>query len=272
MFQLYTKKARRTVYFARYEASQYGSPCIETEHLLLGLMREDQRWTVPLQQPETKQQIRLQIETRSVGFAKIPIRVDLPLSNESKRVLAYSAEEAERLGHRHIGTEHLLLGLLREKKGFAAVILQQHGFELKQLRAQVGGSVAQVVPPWRQQGSTLEPQDPVEIHGSLWDGNYIRDAVAKYREDSWYWHKRSWTPRDVVVYRENGSVSFDLSLAEDQAHFDLAKAGWKKDHCAICTWELFESKDDPEHGIGYTNGREWLCTECYEKFIAHPNF
>ena len=271
MFQLYTKKARRTVYFARYEASQFGSPSIETEHLLLGLMREDQRWTVPLQQPETKQQIRQQIETRSVGFAKVSISMDLPLSNESKRVLAYS-EEAERLGHRHIGTEHLLLGLLREKKGFAAVILQQHGFELKRLRAQVGSSVAQLVPPWRKEGYTLEPHDPVEIHGSLWDGDYIRDAVAKYREYSWYWHKRSWTARDVVVHRENHSVSFDLSLAEDQSHFDLTKAGWKKGHCAVCRWELFESKDDPQHGIGYTNGREWRCAECYEKLVAPPNF
>ena len=199
MFQLYTEKARRTIFSARYEASRYGSPYIETEHLLLGVIREDQRWTVPLQKPDIIQRIREQIESRSNAFPKIPTSGDLPLSNESKRVLAYSAEEAERLSHRHIGTEHLLLGLMREKKTFAATILQQHGFGLEQLRKELGKSANQIFPPQHRQRSTLEPRDPVEIHGSLWDAEYIRDAVAKYREYSWYWHKRSWSPRDVVL-------------------------------------------------------------------------
>jgi len=56
--------------------------------------------------------------------------VDLPLSNECKRVLAYAAEEAERLSHKHIGTEHLLLGLLRERKVLAAEILHERGLRL----------------------------------------------------------------------------------------------------------------------------------------------
>lgn len=274
MFERYTEKARRTIFFARYEASHYGSPYIETEHLLLGLIHEDKRWAAQLQQPETIKDVRQQIEDRSIGFAKIAINVDLPLSNESKRVLAYSAEEAERLGHRHIGTEHLLLGMLREKKGFAAVILQQHGFGLERLRQEFGNPVDTILPLRGRERSLTEPipRGPVQIHGSLWDGDYIGDTMAKLREYPWHWHKRSWTARDVVVHRENHSVSFDLSLAEDQSHFDLTKAGWKKDHCAVCRWELFESKDDPQHGIGYTNGREWLCTECYEKLVAPPNF
>jgi len=50
------------------------------------------------------------------------------------------------------------------------------------------------------------------------------------------------------------------------------KAGWKKDHCFICRWELFESKDDSDHGSGYTNGHDWLCTECYTKFWERPDF
>lgn len=263
MFERYTEKARRTIFFSRYEASQYGSRYIETEHLLLGLMREDTRWT-KLQQ----QVARKQVESRS-GSPKISTATDLPLSTESRRVLAFAAEEAERLGHRHIGTEHLLLGLLREKKCFAAVILQQQGLQLAQLREELGRPVHPVLPTGP---APRIPRDRIQIHGSLWDADYIRDAVAKCREYSWYWHKRSWMPRDIAIYRENGSMSFDVSLVEDPAHFDLAKAGWKKDHCAVCRWELFESKTDPEHGIGYTNGREWLCSECYEKFIANPNF
>jgi len=50
----------------------------------------------------------------------------------------------------------------------------------------------------------------------------------------------------------------------------LVKDGWKKDLCAICRWELFEAEDD--HGTGFTNGRDWLCTECYEKFWDRPDF
>jgi ATP-dependent Clp protease ATP-binding subunit ClpC len=63
--------------------------------------------------------------------------IDLPLANESKRVLAYAAEEAERLGDKHIGTEHLFLGLLREEKCFAAQILRERGISLESAREQV---------------------------------------------------------------------------------------------------------------------------------------
>lgn len=73
-----------------------------------------------------------------------------------------------------------------------------------------------------------------------------------------------------MINRQRGTMSFDLSLAED-ANFELVKAGWRKDHCAICRWELYES-EEAVHKIGYFNGRDWLCTECYEKFLARPDF
>ena len=126
MFERYTEKARRVIFFARYEASQFGSPYIETEHLLLGLLREDKALTNKfLRSHASVDSIRKQIEGHTTMREKVSTSVDLPLSNECKRVLAYAAEEAERLSHKHIGTEHLLLGLLREEKCFAAEIL--HG-------------------------------------------------------------------------------------------------------------------------------------------------
>ena len=73
-----------------------------------------------------------------------------------------------------------------------------------------------------------------------------------------------------MIDRKTGRFSFDLSLSADSANFELVKAGWKKDHCFICRWELFESQDD--HGIGYTNGHDWLCVECYEQFWQRPDF
>jgi hypothetical protein len=75
-----------------------------------------------------------------------------------------------------------------------------------------------------------------------------------------------------VIDPKLGSLSFELNLAEDSAKFEVLKKGWTKDHCAVCRWELFESKDDPEYGTGYTNGRDWLCMECYEKFWKQPDF
>lgn len=138
MFERYTEKARRVIFFARYEASQFGSPYIETEHLLLGLLREDKALTNRfLRSHASIESIRKQIEGRTTIREKVSTSVDLPLSQECKRVLAYAAEEAERLSHKHIGTEHLLLGLLREDKSFAAEILHERGLRLSAIREEL---------------------------------------------------------------------------------------------------------------------------------------
>jgi acetyltransferase-like isoleucine patch superfamily enzyme len=135
MFERYTEKARRVTFFARYEASQFGSPYIETEHLLLGLLRADKALVNRfLRAQASAESIRKQIEAHATVREKTATSVDLPLSNEGKRVLAYAAEEAARLGHSHIGSEHLLLGLLREDKCFAARILEERGVKLAQVR------------------------------------------------------------------------------------------------------------------------------------------
>ena len=139
MFERYTEKARRVIFFARYEASQFGSPYIESEHLLLGLLREDKGLTNRfLRSHAAVESIRKQVEGHTVAREKTSTSVDLPLSNESKRVLAYAGEEAERLANQHIGTEHLLLGLLREEKCFSAQILMERGLRLSVVREELG--------------------------------------------------------------------------------------------------------------------------------------
>src|SRR5437667_2748625 len=147
MFERYTEKARRVIFFARYEASHFGSPHIETEHLLLGLLREDKQLTNRfLRSHASIESIRKQIEGRTMIRDKVSTSVDLPLSQECKRVLAYAAEEAERLSHKHIGTEHLLLGLLREEKSFAAEILNERGLRFSTVREELGRVVAEKMP------------------------------------------------------------------------------------------------------------------------------
>lgn len=135
MFERYTEKARRVIFFARYEASQYGSQYIDTEHMLLGILREDRALLADIfQDPTEASTIQGEIESRASKGEKFSTSVDLPLSNAAKRVMAYAAEEAERLADHHIGTEHLFLGLMREKDSLAAVVLTQHGIKLEETR------------------------------------------------------------------------------------------------------------------------------------------
>src|SRR2546422_2922644 len=137
VFERYTEKARRVIFFARYEASQYGSPYIETEHLLLGLMREDKALANRfLRQQGSIESIRKEIEARITIRERISTSVEVPLSAECKRILNMAAEEAERLGHKHVGTEHVLLGTLREAKGFGAEIFVETGLGQFSVRVQ----------------------------------------------------------------------------------------------------------------------------------------
>ncbi|MGA2340968.1 MAG: ATP-dependent Clp protease ATP-binding subunit, partial [Terracidiphilus sp.] len=172
MFERYTEKARRVIFFARYEASQFGSPYIETEHLLLGLLREDKALTNRfLRSHASVESIRKQIEAHTTIREKVSTSVDLPLSNECKRVLAYAAEEAERLGHKHIGTEHLLLGLLREEKCFASEILQERGLKLTQIRDELARVTQEKAPPQqRQRESSLLAEFSRDLTQAAMDG------------------------------------------------------------------------------------------------------
>ncbi len=140
MFEKYTEKARRVIFFARYEASQFGSPYIETEHLLLGLIREDKNLTNRFfpKASASIDSIRKEIEGRTTIREKVSTSVELPFSDESKRALNAAAEESERLSHKIIGTEHMLLGLLREERSIAAEILRERGLRLSTLREEIG--------------------------------------------------------------------------------------------------------------------------------------
>ena len=136
MFERYTEKARRVIFFARYEASQFGDVAIEPEYLLLGLLREDERllrWLFP-SGAVSSDSIRKQVEARKPPGEKVPTSVELPLSPQSKRVLAYAHEESDMLNDRHIGTEHLIVGLLREEESIASHILYGLGLRLPTVR------------------------------------------------------------------------------------------------------------------------------------------
>jgi len=146
MFERYTEKARRVIFFARYEASQYGSPYIETEHLLLGLLREDRalaKWFPGENSVEPR--IRTEIEGQITQRERISTAVEVPLTEECRKVLNLAGEEADRLGHRHVGTEHVLVALIRVEGSLAAKLLRKRGLKPEAIREQLAktpGSVS----------------------------------------------------------------------------------------------------------------------------------
>ena len=140
MFEKYTEKARRVIFFARLGVSELGAKSIETEHLLLGLLQEDTSLLSRfLAANVSADEIRKQIEDRAERGPRIPTSVEVPLSNESKKVLNYAADEAKKSGHKEIGTKHLLIGLLRRKQSMAEQILREKGVDLSAVRQHFTG-------------------------------------------------------------------------------------------------------------------------------------
>jgi ATP-dependent Clp protease ATP-binding subunit ClpC len=136
MFEKYNEKARRALFFARYEASKLGSRVIESEHILLGVLREGEdiikeifsRFNV---KPE---QIRREVEGDRLFVDRISSSAELPLSEESKKILAYASHEAESMLHQYVGTEHLLIGILRVEASTAARLLTSKGLNVYGVR------------------------------------------------------------------------------------------------------------------------------------------
>ena len=106
-------------------------------------------------------------------------------------------------------------------------------------------------------------QDVAEIHGEGWDLGYLQALSVELRKFAW--RKRQWKALDTLVEVDSSRIFFDLTLKNDP-NFRLVAGGWPREFCSVCHWEL-NTDGGPEHADGYTNGREWVCSECYEKVI-----
>ena len=136
MFERYTERARRIIFFARYEASALASSSIDTEHLLLGLLREGGGISGQIftRTGLTYRTVQRELEARAGAPAPTSTSVDMPLSSEARRVLLHASDEAERMNAEHVDSEHLLMGLLSESEGLAADILTSKGVRLEEVR------------------------------------------------------------------------------------------------------------------------------------------
>lgn len=136
MFERFNESARRALFFARYEASQKGSLTIGSEQLLLGLIREPKGVVASLLalSGKTLKALREEVESQCLFREKVSTSVELPFAEDTKQALAFTAEEADRLGHSYIGPEHMLLGLLRVEGSVAEKVLARHGVGLDAVR------------------------------------------------------------------------------------------------------------------------------------------
>lgn len=139
MFDKFTDRARKVMALAREEARRYNHEYIGTEHILLGLVKEGSGVAANVLQNldiELKK-IRIEVEKIVQTGPDLVSVGQLPFTPKVKKVLEFAMEEAKNLGHNYIGTEHLLLGLLREHEGVAAQVLLNLGVKLEDVREEV---------------------------------------------------------------------------------------------------------------------------------------
>ena len=139
MFNRFTERARKVVILAKEEARRFNHDYIGTEHILLGLVREGEGVAASVLQKMgvSLEKIRLEIEKLVQPGPTTQIIGDIPFTPRAKKTLELAAEEARALGHNYIGTEHLLLGLIREGEGMASQVLLNLGLDLNTVRNEV---------------------------------------------------------------------------------------------------------------------------------------
>ena len=158
MFNRFTERARKVIVYAKEEARRFNHDYIGTEHLLLGLIREGEGVAAAVLQKlgldlET---IRLEVEKLVQPGPQTQVVGDIPFTPRSKKALELSAEEARALGHNYIGTEHLLLGLVKEGEGMAYRVLLNLGLDLGKLRNEVMELLGSGVAGYGQQQETAK--------------------------------------------------------------------------------------------------------------------
>lgn len=135
----YTEGARKSIYYAKREALRCGHPSLRTEHLLLGMLKDsDNTGCAVLRECGIDPRaVRAKLSLRMSAGSASSQTDEIPFSVSAKRVLKYSAHEAQSMGHRYIGTEHLLLGLIRERSGLASDVLHEMGVNLLTVKRRI---------------------------------------------------------------------------------------------------------------------------------------
>jgi hypothetical protein len=228
MFERFTEKARRTIFFARYEASLLGSRYIETEHLLLGLLREDRPFRDRLP-AGAADQIRKRIEESAPQPAeRAATSVDIPLSADSKKALVLADEESKALQHSSIDCGHLLLGLLLIETSVAAVLLNECGIAYVSSRA-----VLAEPPP-----APTAPESIVALPAGVAAGPLAKAASdlqqilrvsSQLRERGGRLKRNGWTRKEAVGHLIDWAAAHQQWFARALAEPKVTASGYPED-------------------------------------------
>jgi len=177
MFNRFTERARKVIILAKEEARRFNHDYIGTEHILLGLIREGEGVAAAVLQKMgvSLENIRLEIEKLVQPGPTTQIIGDIPFTPRAKKALELAAEEARSLGHNYIGTEHLLLGLIREGEGIASQVLLNLGMDLNTVRNEVMELLGSALPGMGQQQQAKTKTPALDAFG--------RDLTALAKED-----------------------------------------------------------------------------------------
>ncbi|HMQ15924.1 MAG TPA: Clp protease N-terminal domain-containing protein, partial [Phycisphaerae bacterium] len=158
MFERFTDRARKVMALANQEAQRFNHDYIGTEHILLGLVKEGSGVgaNVLKNLGVDLRKVRLEVERLVKSGPEMVTMGKLPQTPRAKRVIEYAIEEARNLNHNYVGTEHLLLGLLREQDGVAAQVLMNLGLKLEDVREEVLNLL----------GAGVEPEDASGVSGA----------------------------------------------------------------------------------------------------------
>jgi ATP-dependent Clp protease ATP-binding subunit ClpC len=203
MFERFTDRARKVMALANQEAQRLNHEYIGTEHILLGLVKEGSGVgaTVLKQLDVDLRKVRMEVEKLAKSGPDMVTIGKLPQTPRAKKVIEYAIEEARKLGHNYVGTEHLLLGLLREQDGVAAQALIALGLKLEEVRDEVlnllgasggGAGAAPAGQPGAKPGSAAEAGEPGKSKTPALD-SFGRDLTELARESQ----------LDPVIGREN---------------------------------------------------------------------
>jgi hypothetical protein len=178
MYERFTDRARKVMQLANQEAQRFNHEYIGTEHILLGLVKEGSGTAATALKDLgiDLRKIRLEVEKRVQSGPDAVIMGKLPHTPRAKKVIEYSIEEARKLGHNYVGTEHLLLGLLKEGEGIASQILNNLGATLEAIENSEAIASDRLSPEIRAKLAMLQ----MEKEKAIWEQDFQK--AVEYRD------------------------------------------------------------------------------------------
>jgi ATP-dependent Clp protease ATP-binding subunit ClpA len=248
MFERFTDRARRVVVLAQEEARMLNHNYIGTEHILLGLLHEGEGVAASALQSLgiSLEEVRSQVE-EIIGQGQSEPTGHIPFTPRAKKVLELSLREALQLGHNYIGTEHILLGLIREGEGVGAQVLQKVGADLNRVRQQVIGLLAGYAGPGEGESAPAPPVEPEDFTARVARAEEIEAVAAEVAAE--FGHESAEPGHHWVA-----ALRLNLRQMEEAIEAYRAKLRWAEQRLKERSNETERPEAPPEEHRGEGSG------------------